>query len=236
MKTALVTGASRGLGAAFVELLLKDGYQVFASYRSIDPEDPLSKLPSKKLHLLEMDVSNDESISRASREISSKTSRLDLLINNAGINHDSPGMHKPSTTKLGELKRQELVDMFQINTIAPVLVAQAFLPLLVGSKIINISSYRASFTHRDQDANFSNYGYASSKVALNMMTRDLAHDLEPINAAVFAIDPGSVRTAMNKSGEQSPAEAAQKILVTVERFNLENSGKYYDNQGNVALL
>lgn len=236
MKTVLVTGASRGLGFGFVQNLLDQGYEVFATYRSLEKGEPLTDFKHPKLHKLEMDVSDDGSIQKACEQVSAKAEKLDLLVNNAGINHDSPGMHKPKTTQLGNLQRKELVEMFEINTISAILVTQAFLPLLNGSKVINISSYRASFTHRDEDKNYNNYGYASSKVALNMMTRDLAHDLEPYNAVVYAIDPGSVHSSMNKTGKQEPVEASAKILETVSKLTAEQSGKYLDNRGNLAEL
>ncbi|MCA9333493.1 SDR family NAD(P)-dependent oxidoreductase [Candidatus Saccharibacteria bacterium] len=236
MKTAVVTGASRGLGFGFVQNLLGQGYEVFATYRALKDDEPLAQLNHPHLHKLTMDVTDSTSIQTAYQAISAKTDSLALLINNAGINHDSPGMHKPSTTQLGHLQRTELLEMFDVNTIAPIMVVQTFVPLLANAKVINISSYRASFTHRDEDGNYNNYGYAASKVALNMMTRDLAHELAPHNAMVFAIDPGSVHTAMNQRGAQSPDEASEAILKTVAKLKSVDSGKCFTNSGKRALL
>lgn len=236
MRTALITGASRGLGFAFVEQLANQGYQVFATYRSLPADCPLAMFSHPHVYTCQMDVGKDNSIARAYKEIAAQSGHLDVLINNAAINHDSPKLHKPSTTQLGSLERSELLAMFDINTIAPTLIVQRFLSLLNDSTVINISSYRASFTRRDNDNNYNNYGYAASKVALNMMTRDLAHDLQSRRVRVYAIDPGSVHTAMNKRGEQTPDQAANKILTTLHTLTPEQSGQYFDNQGRKAEL
>lgn len=231
MKYALVTGASRGLGAGFVEVLLEKGYTVFAACKNIEPDDSINQLKTEKLIIIDIDITDDASIKAAFDRVCQNAEHLDLLVNNAGINHDSPGMHKPFTTELENLSRDELMNMFKVNTVGPIMVTKIFSPLLKDSKVINISSYRASFTHRDEDENYNNYGYAASKVALNMMTRDLAHDLKPSGAAVFAIDPGSVHTVMNKTGKQEPIDAARKIVATVEGESIEHSGQYLTNQG-----
>lgn len=225
MKKAFVVGASRGIGKALVDNLASRGYIVFAGSRNPSVTD------TSKVTEIYIDVTDDKSITQAYKSIAAQTSHIDLLINCAGINPDTTGANKEATTRFGKLRRDELSEMFQINTFAPVLVTQKFAPLLDNSKVVNISSYRASLSHRVEDQNYNNYGYASSKVALNMLTHDLSHDLAERNTAVFAINPGSVRTDMNKRGKLSPAEAADKLLQTVDKLGMKDSGGFYDNNG-----
>lgn len=223
MKTAVITGAERGLGLAFAKELKSRGYLVIAAAYATDTVEDFETV--------RLDVADDKSIFTATQQIAKRTDRIDLLINNAGINYDSPGMDKQTTTTLGKLTREDLSLMFDINASGPILLVQALLPLLKGATVVNVSSYRASFADRDAANNFNNYGYAASKVALNMMTRDLAHDLEPQGARVFAISPGSVRTAMHAKGELEPQVAATMILDTIDTLGSEDSGRFFDNDG-----
>lgn len=231
MKTALVTGADRGLGAGFVEVLLSSGYQVFAGY--FNPKLQYENRVKHNMLIVPMDVNNDESIAKAFKIVSDKTNHLDLLINNAALNYHTPGRNPEASTKLGKLKRQEFIDMFQTNSLGPLFVTQTFVPLLANAKVVNVSSFRASFADRDKTHNYNNYGYAASKVALNMITRDLAHDLKSLNTVVVAINPGSIHTAINANGKLEPIDASTKLLATIDQLRLEQSGTFLDTDGSL---
>lgn len=223
MKYALVTGGGRGLGKGFVEYLSQNEYFVFAGVRNIKPEYE----NSETVQYIKLDVSDDDSIISALKEIQRKTSKLDLLINNAGINKDSvTGGHPELVCKVDQVKRDLLTEMFNVNTVSPLILIQKALPLLKDDPvfIINISSCRASF--HDEFANTNpNYGYAASKIALNMFTFGLAKEL-PKNVKMFAVHPGSVKTDMNKEGDQTPQEQAEKIISITKNWKDEFNGKF----------
>lgn len=232
MKTAFVTGANRGLGYGFVEHLLGKGFLVFASARKIDT------LPKKKnLIWIELDVKDDSSIENVFAAVKAKTDHLDLLINNAGINSDTSDVGtKKMIMQLDSLDRRALLNMFDVNSVSPILIIKRFLPLLTAhpSFIINISSCRASF-HDEFERMNGNYGYRSSKVALNMMTFCSLADI-PKNVKTFAVHPGSVRTVMNNTGEQEPLDQARQIIEITEHWKDEFNGRFMRYNGTLYPL
>ena len=223
MKYAFVTGANRGLGAGFVQYLSTHGYFVFAGVRKISP---LLK-SSDMVEYVPCDVSDDSQISACASFVGGKTDHLDLIVNNAGINKESAtDGHKELVCTLGELKRENLLSMFSVNSISPLMVTQAFLPLLKGnpSFVINISSDRASY-HDEFENSSANYGYRASKAALNMYTFCSTTDL-PTNVKTFTVHPGDVHTDMNPQGDHTPLEQAEKILAIMANWKDEYNGKF----------
>lgn len=228
MKAAFVTGANRGLGYGFVEVLLARGWRVFGGVRTIIPSLP----DIKNLTWVPLDLSDDVSMVRAVAQVSAQTDVLDLLINNAGINKDTAtNQHKEKVSLLRHLERTALMRMFDINAIAPILILQKFLQLLTRDPayVINISSRRASFQD-EFDKSHANYGYRASKVALNMMTRASVHDL-PENIRTFAVHPGSVRSDMNPHGVDDATTQAEQILAVCEMWNNDWNGKFMHYNG-----
>ena len=229
-KVALVTGAAQGLGAGLVEALQARGYVVYAaahrapssssssSSSSTSSSASSSTAPNEDVIPLALDVASDAEIHAAAAVIRARHGRLDLLFNNAALNKDSaaaaegPAGHKAHVSRLGELRREALVRMFDVNAVAPLLVAAAVLPLMTAPAccIVNVSSSRASF-HDEFPNSDGNYGYRGSKAALNMLTHCLCRDL-PANVRTFAVHPGPVRSCMNPAGTLSPREAADHII------------------------
>lgn len=223
MKYALVTGASRGLGAGFVEYLSTHGYFVFAGVRKISPQ----LISSDTVEYVPCDVSDDAQIAACVNLISQKTVHLDLLVNNVGVNgHTATSGHKELVSNLGTLYRQSLLAMFDLNAVAPLLMTQAFLPLLASgpSFVLNISSSRASY-HDEYADEVANYGYDASKAALNMFTYRSLVDL-PKNIRTVAVDPGDVESGMNPEGEQKPLDQAAKIMAIVDNWRDEYNGRF----------
>jgi NAD(P)-dependent dehydrogenase (short-subunit alcohol dehydrogenase family) len=223
VKYALITGAGRGLGKGFVDYLLDEGYVVFAGVRSIKPEFK----NTENLKYIVLDVSSDKSIDNALTKIKTGTQSLDLIVNNAGVNKDSvTDGRKEFVCDIKDLKRNMLLEMFSVNTIAPLMIVQKFLPFLKSdpSFIVNVSSCRASF-HDEFENNNPNYGYAGSKIALNMFTYGLVKEL-PNNIKTFAVHPGSVRTDMNIKGDQTPYDQAKNIISITKNWKEEFNGKF----------
>ncbi|WKZ25100.1 MAG: SDR family NAD(P)-dependent oxidoreductase [Patescibacteria group bacterium] len=226
MKTALITGANQGVGYGFVSKLLGEGWRVFATTRK-----SIENLPAlQNLEWMSLELTDDESIQKAFSLVAGKTDRIDLIVNNAGVNKDTATQNqKEKVSTLQDLDRNMLLTMFNINAIAPLLIVKQFLPLLQGnpSFIINISSIRASFGNKNK---LGNYGYRASKIALNMFTFCSLKDL-PENVKTFAVHPGIVKSQMNPTGEGDPENHAEKILNIVENWNDEWNGRFMNFDG-----
>jgi len=231
MKTVLITGASRGLGLEFTKQYLEGGNIVFASCRN--PEKATFLLDEKErhediLHIIKLDVTNEEGRNQAFKEISKKTDKLDILINNAGIISGN----EQESSALGEIYKEDFSKVFLVNSIAPLLVTEKFLPLLEkgsNSKVVNISSQNGSIALRNVGGKYS---YASSKAALNMITKILSYDLFDKGIVVIAIHPGWIKTDMG--GEEAPLEkeeSVSQIINVIETTNIIKTGKFLDREG-----
>lgn len=212
LKTALVTGANKGIGLATVEGLAKDGYKVWLGSRdSSRGQAAVDHLRSKGLdvYLLVIDVADDSSVIQAARILSEQIPHLDVLINNAGVALNLKSL--PSGENM-DLIRQT----FETNTFGPIRVTQALLPLLKAAdqaRIIMLSSIVGSIgLSSDPDVIYGmvNFmGYSASKAALNMVTAAFAKELGPSGIKVYAVEPGHIRTELNdNTGTLSTQEGA----------------------------
>lgn len=227
MKRTLITGANRGLGLAFTRESLAGGYRVFATCRRPGEADDLEALAAEhpeQLSVLQLDVTDDESIEASARAAGSEVEALDLLINNAGIS--------PDGERLGKLDRETMLDTFDINAVGPMMVAQHHLGLLRGSEdpmILNISSALGSLSRKSSGGRYS---CCSSKAALNMLTRALAFDLQSEGISVVAIHPGWVRTDMGgRAAPLAPAESVRQVLEVADGLTLDDTGAFYSYEG-----
>ena len=135
-KTALVTGANKGIGHEIVRQLLAKGLRVFLTARNAEAGHKAVGGLQGDVQFLQMDVSDDASIKNAASTYGTLGIALDVLINNAAIYPDE-------NFDILTISREQLVKTFQTNTFAPLAVTQAFLPFLKKSgaaRIINISS------------------------------------------------------------------------------------------------
>jgi NAD(P)-dependent dehydrogenase (short-subunit alcohol dehydrogenase family) len=231
MKVALVTGAGKGIGKGFADFLSANGYIVYAGVHKLSHKNS-EKQPN--IRTLELDVQDDSSIAQAVEVIKKEQGRIDLLVNNAGLNKDSATSgHKELVTKLDSLTREALLRMFDVNAVSLLIVIKHSIGLMTDNPafIINVSSDRASFTNAMNDSN-ANYGYKASKAALNMLSKVLVFDL-PKNVHVVAVHPGSVHTNMNPNGTLEPAQAAAKIYQIIENWDPELNGRFVYNDGSI---
>ncbi len=236
MKAIFITGANRGLGKGFVEYSLNNGFRVFAGFRNnLDFDEKLKS--NQNLSLIPIDITDEVSITKAFLLVKKETDHLDFLVNNAGNNKDSAtNNNKDIVCKLSQLDRNVLLNMFNVNSISPMMVLKQFLPLLQGrpSFVINISSARSSNKDENKNTN-GNYGYRASKAALNLMTVASLFDLPP-NVRTFAVHPGSVKTDMNPTGTDLPIDQARKIIDITNNWKDEFNGKFLRYDGTIYPL
>ena len=190
-KTALVTGASRGLGLTLSRLLAQTGHDLVITARGVDALESVSKsLESYGGSVLSLpgDVSDPEHRRRLIETTASVFGRLDVLINNASTLGTTP---LPSMT---EYPLDDLEQVLRVNLLAPLGLTQKALPLLIKGHglVVNISS----------DAAVGGYpgwgGYGASKAALDLVSQTLANELREAGVGVASVDPGDMRTQMHQ--------------------------------------
>jgi NAD(P)-dependent dehydrogenase (short-subunit alcohol dehydrogenase family) len=188
---ALVTGASRGLGATLGEFLLEEGYELIVTARvGSSLEATVRAWPDSAGRVTRVAGDVTDPAHRAELvHLVEERGGLHLLVNNASELGVTP-LPELAAYGLPELRR-----VFEVNVVAPVALVQGLLPFLerVGGRVVNISS----------DAAVGGYagwgGYGASKAALDLATRTLAEELRGCGISVVSVDPGDMRTAMHQS-------------------------------------
>ena len=208
LKTALITGANRGLGFEVARQLLEKGFHVFLAARHREAGEKAAALLHKggaQGSFIELDVASAESIRHAAATVTAQAGQLDVLVNNAAILEDE-------NLSVLETSAATMQATLATNTIGPLLVAQAFLPLLLksaGGRIINVSSSAGSLHEMGTYAP----AYSISKAALNAVTRQLAAALRSQGIAVNSVCPGWVRTDMGgRFAPRAVAKGAETIV------------------------
>lgn len=206
-KRALVTGGSRGIGAAIALALAENGADVAFTYqRSAEKADTVAKSienTGRRAVAIQADSADPEAITHAASDAITALGGLDILVNSAAIGHSGT---------IADLDVAEYQTLMDVNVRAPVLFAKAVIPhLSAGGRIISIGSglgERVPFPGVT--------AYAMSKAALTSFTRGLSRELGPNGITVNLVQPGSVDTDAN------PADGAaadfQRNLTSLGRF------------------
>jgi len=230
---ALITGANKGIGFATARELGARGLTVFLGSRDAGRgQEAARTLAAEKMdvRLVGLDVTLQESIDAACAQVKRETGRLDILINNAGINVDPAAQNT-----LDGLRR-----VYETNVFGPFAVTSAFLPLLVEGRpsiVANISSGLGSLSRvlslRKTCRQFLFYG--SSKTALNALSVYWAEELKKLGVTIFCVAPGFTRTDINNNtGTQSPEKPARLIARLVMESDESRSGGFFDEKGTVS--
>jgi len=229
-ENVLITGASRGIGLALAKRFAEEGCFVIATCRNPDKADELKAIEQEHegaVRVIELDVALDESVEQAVNSVFGVVDRLDVLFNNAGIKVGE------LTDNLEAVNLDDFHESFETNTIAPVRMVRAFLPLLEKSdngRVVNMSSGLGDIgNHR---GSIPSYVYGVSKAALNFLTRAMADELKSRGVTVVAITPGWVRTRMGgENADLAPDESARDIVETVKSFTEKDAGKWFNRDG-----
>jgi len=207
MKTALVTGANKGIGYEVARQLAGKGFQVFVGARNLEAgQKAVAKIAEEggKAIFLEIDVADNPSVTVAAREFAKAADHLDVLVNNAGIIVDGDDA-------ILEITDEQLRRTLETNTLGALRVTRAFVPLLRKSKaprVINVSSGGGQLTG---GADGWSPAYCISKTALNGVTSQLATALPKF--AVNSVCPGWVRTDMGGQGASRSVEEGADTIV-----------------------
>src|SRR4051794_5063871 len=197
-RIALVTGASRGIGAEIATELARDhGFLVYAGARQVEDVDRTDEIEPIRL-----DVTDQETVDAARERIASEAGRLDSLVNNAGVYGEPTGV--------ADYPLDGAHEVLEVNTFGPWRLIEAFLPLLRESsepRIVNVSSGAGQLS----DMNGGRAAYRVSKAGLNALTRTLASDERW--AKVNTMCPGWVRTDMGGSSATRSVEQGADTAV-----------------------
>ena len=224
MPSILITGANRGLGLEFVRQYAGAGWRVFATARNPDRARELADLavgqPSISVHPLE--VTDAASVRSLARELAQEP--LDTLICNAGV-------MGPAAQDLGAIDFDGMLETLNINAVAPLRIAEAFVENVAKSQrklIVGITSGMGSIA----DSSGGDYAYRASKAALNMSFHNLALDLRSRGIISVVINPGWVQTDMG--GSNAPVAVGDSIAAmrrVFDKVTISDSGKFLDYKG-----
>lgn len=236
-KRALVTGGNKCIGFVICQGLLAQGFELILAARrreaacrqtSLDKASSANEqLNSSNARPIELDISDDDSIQTAAKNLSQEIDSLDVLINNAGIYPDEG-------VNILTISRELLNQTMNVNAFGAIRITQAFLPLLTKSShapVINTSSGLGELAGLSADIP----SYCLSKLTLNGATIMLAEALQDKGIVVNAFDPGWVKTDMGgSSAARTPEQGADTAvwLATVAPANL--SGKLFHDRQQVS--
>ena len=221
MKTALITGANKGIGHEVARQLAAEGFHVFVGARNAKAGRKAAKEIAKqsgKATFLEIDVADNDSVTTAAHEFSNTEDHLDVLVNNAGIVVDGDDA-------ILEISDELLRETLETNALGALRVTRAFAPLLRKSKaprVINVSSGSGQLAG---GADGWAPAYSISKTALNGVTVQLASALPKF--AVNSVCPGWVRTDMGgDDASRSVEEGADTIVWLATEAPQDLTGKF----------
>lgn len=173
-KIAFITGASSGIGLSIAQYFNTKGYKVYGTSRRAKQDD--------KIHFIQMDVNDDDSVSNGFKEFQEKENRIDLLINCAGLG---------IIGSVEEMPMEEIRAVFETNFYGPVRLCQKFIPMFRAQRfgtIVNVSSVVGQV-----GLPFRGY-YAASKFALEGLTESLRMELKPFGIKTIMLQPGDFNT------------------------------------------
>lgn len=227
MKTALITGTNRGIGLELTRQLLEDGWRVHATAR--DPEESaelkaLAFAHPEALQLHALDVADADAIRALSGQLADES--IDWLINNAGI-------YGPRGVVFGNVHDVEAwLEVFRINSIAPMLIMQAFAEQVARSDEKKIGILSSKVGSMGDNGSGGGYIYRSSKAAVNAAIKSASIDLEPRGINVVALHPGWVLTDMGgPNAEITTAQSAEGLRRNMAGLTEADRGRFIDIDG-----
>ena len=239
----LVQGASRGIGLEFVRQLLdrRPNSCVFATLRSPGSVEALQSLAGRypgRLHLLNLDVTDEASVAAAHDAVRHFTDELSLVLNVSGVLH-GPGFSPEK--KLGHVTPEALRTVFEVNAFGMLLMAKHFHPLLRHPARSVFASLSARVGSISDNRLGGWYAYRASKAAQNMFTKTIAIELQRIapHAIVVGLHPGTVDTDLSRPFQRGVPHAnlftteysVASLLRVVDSLEPEDTGKVFDFRG-----
>lgn len=188
-KTALITGASSGLGEQFAKVLSKAGARVILTARRLDKLKSIANKLDNSL-TIEMDVSNKQSVSKVFQEIEKAGEKIDICINNAGIAEFTPVFSDDDQCVFESVIQTNLMGVWYVTNMVSIHMKSHG----IKGSIINIGSVNGDHVPAKEGA-----AYSVSKAAVIHLTKTLVGELSPYQIRINCISPGWFKTPMNSS-------------------------------------
>src|SRR5919112_3373289 len=233
-RVAVVTGSSSGIGFETSLMLARNGFQTYATMRDPDKGENTKSIATKEnlpIHIEQLDVTDNKSVTNAIQAIVSKANRIDVLVNNAGY---------ALTGAFEDLAIEEIKAQYETNLFRLIRTTQAVLPIMRKQKsgaIVNISSAAGRFGYPGCSA------YLITKFAVKGFSESMAYEIEPFGIKVILIEPGVIKTniangmvvAKKSQNPNSPYfQIMQKMSTSFEHM-LENASSSPDLVAKVVL-
>ena len=227
----MITGANRGLGLELVWHLIQEeaGPLVLATCRKPKESETLARMKAEhpeRLKVLSLDITDPDSIEATHEAIRQHVDHVDWLVNNAGVG---------GFQKLEEARADDFMGVYQANVVGPFQMTRAFRDLLKAAEnpMVFLMSSRMGSLGYVSKAGIGIYPYAASKAALNMVGIQLAKDFKKDHIGVVMQTPGWVKTDMGgDDAKYTPTESISRVLKVWKGLSFEDSGKFFDEDGN----
>ena len=223
--TILITGANRGIGMELTRQFTEDGWQVLACCRSPEDAEDLKALATKcpTVEIFPLDVTDYDRLVALSSQLQDRP--IDILLSNAGI-------YGPREMAFGEVDAKSWRQVLEVNTIAPLMLAQAFVEQVAVSRqklIAVISSKMGSIA---DNSSGQSYIYRTSKTAVNQVVKSIANDVGGRGISAISLHPGWVKTDMGGSNaEIDPNESVLGLKRVLMAAGLKQSGNFFNFDG-----
>ena len=225
---AVVTGSSSGIGLATSLALSKNGYHTYATMRNLAKRDSIQSVSDKQhlsIRVVQLDVTDENSINNAIQSILSESGRIDLLVNNAGY---------VLTGAFEDIGIDEIKALYETNVFGVIRVTQAVLPIMRkqrSGRIINISSGAGRIGYPGDSA------YVSSKFALEGLSESMAFEVEQFGIKTVLVEPGFVRTSIGENiaiakKSQRPNSTYSQMMQRMSSYR----GKMLENAPDANLV
>jgi NAD(P)-dependent dehydrogenase (short-subunit alcohol dehydrogenase family) len=216
MTTVVITGCNRGIGLELCRQYQMRGDDVIGACRSSNAD-----LDAIGIRVIDgVDVASTEGVAKLVAAVDNVG--IDVLINNAGILRGDD---------LDSVDFADMEEQFRVNTIGPLRVVRALRGNLSNESKVGIVSSRVGSIEDNGSGN--NYGYRCSKVAANMVGKNLQHDLAPGGIAVALLHPGLVATDMTGGRGVSTRDSAAGLIARMDELTMQTSGTFWHAEGYV---
>ena len=223
--TVLITGANRGIGLELTAQFAADGWNVLACCRQPQAAADLQALQARHPHIevFELEVTDYARVAALSAQLGSRS--IDLLLSNAGV-------YGPKGIDFGAVDPAQWREVLEVNTIAPLMLAQAFIEQVAASQRKLIAVISSKVGSIADNGSGGSYLYRSSKTAVNQVVKSLSIDLAGRGISVLSLHPGWVQTDMGgPNAEIGVAQSVAGLKAILETAGAAQNGCFIEYDG-----